>query len=312
MSETPLQQGGRYLLKHTTKTVRVVADELLHRIDVDTLHRDNDATGLELNEIGRARLRTSSPLTFDAYRRNRATGGFILIDEATNETLAAGMLLDPDEPVSDEEAHAVEAAQARSANVVWEHSRVTREARWQALGHRGATVWMTGLPSSGKSTIAGALEAHLVSEGVPAYRLDGDNLRHGLNGNLGFSPEDRAENVRRTAQAAKLLADSGTIAIVSLVSPYEADRAQARATHAEDDLPFVEVHVDTPLAECERRDPKGLYAKARAGEITGFTGIDAPYEPPAAADVTLGPGDVEAAVAELVKALRDAGVLPPA
>jgi bifunctional enzyme CysN/CysC len=309
MSETPLQPGGRYLVKHTTKTVRAVADELLHRIDVDTLHRDTQATTLELNEIGRVRLRTSAPLAYDAYRRNRSTGGFIIIDEATNETLGAGMLLDPDEPVTDDEAHAL--AQTKSSNVVWERSALTREARWQALGHRGATVWMTGLPSSGKSTIAGALEAHLVNAGIPAYRLDGDNLRHGLNGNLGFSPEDRTENVRRTAQAAKLLADAGTIAIVSLVSPYEADRAQARATHADDDLAFLEVHVDTPLEECERRDPKGLYAKARAGEITGFTGIDAPYEPPSAADVTLRPGDTDASVHELVKALRDTGVLPP-
>jgi len=309
MNEKPLVPGTRYVLKHTTKTVRAVAGQLLHRIDVDTLHRDSSATELGLNEIGRVHLRTSAPITYDAYRRNRATGGFILIDEATNETLGAGMLLDPDEPVGEDAATA--ARQERSANVVWERSKLTREERFEALGHRGATVWMTGLPSSGKSTIAGALEHRLVQAGIPAYRLDGDNLRHGLNGNLGFSPQDRAENVRRTAHAAKLLADAGTIAIVSLVSPYAADRELARQVHADDDLPFLEVYVNTPLEECERRDPKGLYAKARAGEITGFTGVDAPYEPPAAPDVELGAGEVEAAVETLVAQLREAGVLPP-
>ncbi|MBX5441725.1 MAG: sulfate adenylyltransferase subunit CysN [Solirubrobacteraceae bacterium] len=310
MNEKPLVPGTRYVLKHTTKTVRAVVGRLLHRIDVDTLHRDSDARELALNEIGRIHLRTSAPITYDAYRRNRATGGFILIDEATNETLAAGMLLDPDEPIGEDTAAA--ARQERSANVVWEDSPLTREERYEALGHRGATVWMTGLPSSGKSTIAGALEQRLVRAGIPAYRLDGDNLRHGLNGNLGFSPQDRAENVRRTAHAAKLLADAGTIAIVSLVSPYAADRELARRVHEDDELPFLEVYVNTPPEECERRDPKGLYAKARAGEITGFTGVDAPYEPPEAPDVELGPGEVEAAVETLVARLRAAGVLPPA
>jgi bifunctional enzyme CysN/CysC len=181
---------------------------------------------------------------------------------------------------------------------------VTRADRIAALGHGGATVWITGLPSSGKSTIAAALEARLLAEGIPAYRLDGDNLRHGLNGNLGFSPEDRAENVRRTAHLARVLADAGTVAIASLVSPYATDRASARAIHEELELPFLEVYVDTPLEECERRDPKGLYARARAGEITNFTGVDAPYEPPTAPDITLGRGDTEAAVAELLEALR--------
>jgi bifunctional enzyme CysN/CysC len=299
MSETPMQPGGRYLVKHTTKTVRAVAEELLHRIVVDTLHRDTGASSLELNEIGRVRLRTSSPLAYDAYRRNRSTGGFIVIDEATNETLGAGMLLDPDEDVL-----ADEAPSTVSSNVVWQHSDVTRADRIAALGHGGATVWITGLPSSGKSTIAAALEARLLAEGIPAYRLDGDNLRHGLNGNLGFSPEDRAENVRRTAHLARVLADAGTVAIASLVSPYATDRASARAIHEELELPFLEVYVDTPLEECERRDPKGLYARARAGEITNFTGVDAPYEPPTAPDITLGRGDTEAAVAELLEALR--------
>jgi bifunctional enzyme CysN/CysC len=308
MHETPLRVGGssRYVLKHTTRTVRAVASELLHRIDVDTLHRDAAATELELNEIGRVRLRTSQPLAYDAYRRNRTTGGFILIDEATNETLAAGMLLDPDEPVHPSDGP----ARTRSENVVWQHETLTREARWTALGHRGATLWMTGLPSSGKSTVAGALEERLVRAGIPAYRLDGDNLRHGLNGNLGFSPEDRTENVRRTAHAAKLLADSGAVAIVSLVSPYAADRDAARAIHADDGLDFLEVYINTPVDECERRDPKGLYAKARSGEISGFTGVDAPYEPPATPELEIAPGELDAAVEQVLAALRGRGVLP--
>jgi bifunctional enzyme CysN/CysC len=310
MSETPLTPGTRYVLKHTTKSVRAVAGELLHRIDVDTLHRDESADRLDLNEIGRLRLRTSEPLAFDAYRRSRTSGGFILIDEATNETLAAGMLLDPDEPLS--AAEGATSTLERSENVVWEHTRLSREARWSLLGHQGATLWMTGLPSSGKSTIAGAVEERLVREGIPAYRLDGDNLRHGLNGNLGFSPQDRTENVRRTAHAARLLADAGSVAIVSLVSPYAADRAAARAVHADDELEFLEVFVNTPLEECERRDPKGLYARARAGEIQGFTGVDAPYEAPESPDLELTPGDLDALVEAVLAGLRQRGVLPEA
>lgn len=178
----------------------------------------------------------------------------------------------------------------RSANVVWQAAALTRDERVAALGLQGTTVWFTGLPASGKSTIAGALERHLVEHGRPAYRLDGDNLRHGLNGNLGFDPADRAENVRRTAHVARLLADAGVVAVVSLVSPYASDRELARTIHAERGLPFVEMWVNTPLEECERRDPKGLYRRARRGELHGMTGIDDPYEEPAAADLELRSG----------------------
>jgi adenylyl-sulfate kinase len=178
----------------------------------------------------------------------------------------------------------------RSANVVWQQG-IGREQRWGALGHGGATVWMTGLPASGKSTIAAAVEAHLLGEGRPAYVLDGDNLRHGLNGDLGFSAEDRAENVRRTAEVSALLADAGVVVIVALVSPYRADRDAARAAHDRRGLPFLEVHVATTLEECERRDPKGLYARARAGELSGMTGVDDPYEPPESPDVVVGGGE---------------------
>ena len=191
----------------------------------------------------------------------------------------------------------------RSANVVWQQG-IGREQRWGALGHGGATVWMTGLPASGKSTVAAALEAHLLGEGRPAYVLDGDNLRHGLNGDLGFSAEDRTENVRRTAEVSALLADAGVVVLVALVSPYRADRAAARAVHDRLELPFLEVHVATTLEECERRDPKGLYARARAGELQHLTGVDDPYEPPEAPDLAVtGDEPLEDAAERLLAAL---------
>ncbi len=195
-----------------------------------------------------------------------------------------------------------------SPNVTWHAAAVTPEERAAALGHTGATVWLTGLPASGKSTIGAALEARLVASGRPALLLDGDNLRHGLNSDLGFSAADRAENVRRTAHAAALLAEAGTVAVVSLVSPYARDRDAARALHAAGGLPFVEVWVDTPLAECERRDPKRLYARARAGEITGMTGLDDPYEAPIVPEVTVRGAQegVGEAVERIMVALRAA------
>jgi adenylyl-sulfate kinase len=191
----------------------------------------------------------------------------------------------------------------RSSNVVWQQG-VRREQRWAALGHGGATIWMTGLPASGKSTIAAGVEASLLENGRSAYVLDGDNLRHGLNGDLGFSAEDRTENVRRTAEVSALLADAGVVVLVALVSPYRADRDAARAAHARRGLPFLEVWVATSLEECERRDPKGLYARARAGELKHLTGVDDPYEPPESPDVVVrGDEPVEDAVARVLRAL---------
>lgn len=165
-------------------------------------------------------------------------------------------------------------------NVVWHEGRVTREQRHRATGGPGATIWLTGLSGSGKSTIAASVEEALIAEGRAAYRLDGDNIRHGLNADLGFSAEDRAENVRRIGEVARLFADAGVVVLVPVISPYRSDRDTVRQRHVEAGLPFIEVFVDTPLEVCEARDPKGLYAKARAGEITGFTGVDDPYEPP--------------------------------
>jgi adenylyl-sulfate kinase len=191
----------------------------------------------------------------------------------------------------------------RSSNVVWQRG-IQREQRWAALGHGGATVWMTGLPASGKSTIAAGVEATLLEAGRSAYVLDGDNLRHGLNGDLGFSAEDRAENVRRTAEVSALLADAGVVVLVALVSPYRADRETARAAHDRRGLPFLEVWVATSLEECERRDPKGLYARARSGDLKGLTGVDDPYEPPESPDVVVrGDEPVEEAVARVLGAL---------
>jgi adenylyl-sulfate kinase len=198
-----------------------------------------------------------------------------------------------------------------SPNVVWQRGTVSREQRWRSLGHAGATVWLTGLPAAGKSTIAGALERRLIASGLPAYVLDGDNLRHGLNGDLGFDEPARRENVRRTAHVARLLAEAGTIAIVSLVSPYAHDREQAAAFHAEVELPFLEVFVDAPLKLCEMRDPKGLYARARAGELDGMTGVDAPYEAPPAPDLVLRSGReaMEEAVERVLAALDERSIL---
>lgn len=176
-----------------------------------------------------------------------------------------------------------------SPNVVWHEGEVTRRQRWSAQRLGGATVWLTGLSGSGKSSVAVALERLLVEQGRAAYLLDGDNLRHGLNGDLGFSASDREENVRRAGEVARLFADAGLVAIVPLISPYRAGRDRVRRIHEAAGLPFLEVFVDTPLAECERRDPKGLYAKARAGELSGFTGIDDPYEPPTAPELVLTP-----------------------
>lgn len=194
----------------------------------------------------------------------------------------------------------------RSPNVVWHPSALPREQRWAALGTRGATIWFTGLSGSGKSSVAVATERRLVTAGRNAYLLDGDNLRHGLNGDLGFDAAARDENVRRASEVARLFADAGVIALVPLISPYRAGRDRARAAHLGAGLPFLEVFVDTPIEVCEQRDPKGLYAKARAGEITGFTGVDDPYEAPLAPELVLTPDDGDAdAMARRVIALLD-------
>lgn len=194
-----------------------------------------------------------------------------------------------------------------SANVTWQQGAVDRERRWRALGQQGATVWLTGLPGAGKTTVASAVEARLIDAGRGAYVLDGDNLRHGLCGDLGFSREDRATNVGRVGELAKLFADAGTVAIVALVSPYADCREQVRALHERAGLAFVEVYVNTPQEECARRDPKGLYARARSGELRGMTGVDDPYERPRAPELELTPRlSVEEAAQAVLGALEEA------
>ncbi|HSK50338.1 MAG TPA: adenylyl-sulfate kinase [Solirubrobacterales bacterium] len=291
-----LRTGAPYQLKHTTKWAAAEIEDLRYELDVDTLHRDLEAETLEVNDIGRVRIRTTAPLFFDEYRLNRNTGSFILVDPATDLTVAAGMIIGTGEPATAEVPLIAE-------NITFHPSQLTPEERADALGAGGATIWMTGLSGSGKSTIAAAAEHTLVSSGRHAFMLDGDNLRHGLNAGLGFSPEDRAENVRRVGEVAKILAEAGTVAIVSLVSPYQADRDRVRAIHEEAGLPFHEVFVDTPLEECERRDPKGLYAKARAGEIKDLTGVGSPYEAPQRPELVTDP-DLETAVRQVVGLLR--------
>ena len=273
LGDAELRPGARYALKHTTRTVRATVQAVHARLDMTTLDERPAPARLELNDIGRVTLRTSAPVLADRYGDNRITGAFILIDEHTNDTVGAGMI---------EEARERRPPAAGRRDVTWHHSELDREQRWQALETGGATVWLTGLPASGKSTIAAELERRLVESGRPAYLLDGDNVRHGLSDDLGFEAGDRSEHIRRVAHVARLLADAGVVAVVSLVSPTKADRQLARDLHDAAGLDFHEVFVSTPVEECERRDPKGLYAKARAGKLPGFTGVDAPYESPEA------------------------------
>jgi bifunctional enzyme CysN/CysC len=271
--DTLLRAGVEYLIRTATQAARVRVTGLDYRLDVNTLHRVEGADSLALNDIGRVSLHSRVPLMFDPYRDNRRTGSFILIDEATNRTVAAGMILARDT--------------GRQGEIVWHSSAIQRTDR----ASTGATLWLTGLSGSGKSTIAVELERQLVREGRPAYLLDGDNLRHGLNADLGFGDDDRRENIRRVAEVAALFADAGVVVIVSLISPFEAERERARRAHADRALPFSEIFVDTPLELCERRDPKGLYARARAGQLRQFTGIDSPYERPEHADIVITPED---------------------
>jgi bifunctional enzyme CysN/CysC len=279
-SQHPLKVGSPFLLKHTTKVVRATVQAVHYRMDINGLHRDEDATELNLNDIGRIRLHTTEPLAVDDYQVNRETGSFILINPRSNLTVAAGTVK-------------FAAQHAPSPNVVRHTGTLTREERYQHLGVRGATVLFTGLSGSGKSTLAAAVEEQLVKRGQPAFMLDGDNLRHALNSDLGFSNDDRAENLRRAGEVARLFAESGAIALVSLISPCANERRKLREIHADDGLPFIEVYVNTPIEICEQRDPKGLYAKARAGSIAQFTGVGADYEPPRHPDLELTPSSGE-------------------
>jgi bifunctional enzyme CysN/CysC len=298
MADAPLREGARYQLKHTTRRVHARVESIDAQLDLERLEDGPPPAALGLNDIGRVHLQLSAPIMAEPYARNRATGAFILIDETTRDTVGAGMVIATHQEAGPHIG-------PHSPDVVWHEPALPRRERWGTLGLRGATVWLTGLPASGKSTIGEELERRLVALGRPAYLLDGENLRHGLSGDLGFSPADRHEHARRVASVARLFADAGMVTIVALVSPAAADRAWARELHEEAGIGFVEAWVDTPLEECERRDPRGLYARARTGELTGFTGIDAPYEAPEAPDVRLPAAEesVERLVDRLLAAL---------
>ena len=305
MNEKPMDPNGSYIVQHTTRQVRAFVSELNYRIDVNTLHREQADT-LHLNEIGRVKLTTTQPLYFDPYRLNRNTGSFILIDPHTNTTVAAGMIRrrsrDLDEIVTQPERQ-------KSSNVVWEESQITRQMREERNGHKAAVLWFTGLSGSGKSTVARLLERRLFALGVKTMFLDGDNVRHGLNGDLGFSAEDRQENIRRVGEVAKLGFDHGDLVLCTFISPFQSDRDLAKVLVPEGR--FFEIFVKCDIEVCKRRDPKGLYAKALSGEIAEFTGISSPYEEPVNPDLVVETDvkSTEEIVAHIIEALTKQGII---
>lgn len=307
MHQDAARVGGSYLIKHTMQTIPATFSTLRYKMDVNTLRKqaENDAQSLEMNEIARAHFTLHRPIAFDAYRKNQSTGAFIIIDRLNNSTVGAGMILDR----SSATEVLTSASQPTSKNINIEVSMVTMEHRQALLKQRGVTIWFTGLSGSGKSTIARYLEKHLIEKGRLCFVLDGDNMRHGLNRDLGFSAADRAENIRRVAEVARLLNQAGVVVLTSFISPYQKDREQAREIIGNEN--FLEVHVSTPLEICEARDPKGLYQKARSGEIPQFTGISDPYEAPANPFLEIPTQEMplEASVALIHSRLLEIGIL---
>ncbi len=261
--------GRRYAMKIVTKAVTATVNAPKHRININTL-KERPANTLELNAVGVCTLSLDQPIAFDAYDDIREMGGFILIDRMTNNTVGMGL---------------IDFALRRASNIHWQALDIDRAAMAEQKGQKPAVLWFTGLSGSGKSTIANALQKRLFAMGRHTYVLDGDNVRHGLNRDLGFTDADRVENIRRVANVAKLMADAGLITLVSFISPFRSERRMARNMMAEGE--FLEIYVDTPLEVVEQRDVKGLYKKARAGEIKNFTGIDSPYEEPAEPEIRI-------------------------
>ncbi len=294
MTEEEMLPGRQYLLKVGAKVVPASVTELKHKIDVNTLDHSAAKT-LALNEVGYGNLSLSQPIAFDPYTDNRDTGGFILIDRFTNGTVAAGM---------------IDFGLRRATNVHWQALDVNKTARSGLKVQKPAVLWFTGLSGSGKSTIANLVERALFADGRHTYLLDGDNVRHGLNRDLGFTDADRVENIRRVAEAARLFVDAGLIVLVSFISPFRSERRMAREMLETGE--FIEVFVDTPIEICMQRDPKGLYQKAMAGEIKNFTGITSPYETPEDAEITVKTAGIAAAdaAAEIVAYLRAGGIVP--
>jgi len=296
MSERPMLPGRSYLLKLGTRTVEATPARPKYKVNVNTLEHVAART-LGLNEIGVCNLNLAHPVAFDPYAENRDTGGFILIDRRTNATVAAGLL---------------HFALRRADNVHWQAVDVDKAARAAQKHQRPGVVWFTGLSGAGKSTIANLVERRLHQLGYHTYLLDGDNVRHGLNKDLGFTDADRVENIRRVAEVARLMVDAGVIVLASFISPFRAERQLAREVL--DAGEFLEVYVDAPLEVAEARDRKGLYAKARRGELVHFTGIDSPYEPPEAPELHLdasGAVTAEANAERVLEALRQARIVAP-
>ncbi len=293
MHEQPMLPGRQYLMKVGTRTVNATLAVPRYRVDVNTLEHQS-AQQLELNEIGRCEVTLDRAVPFDPYAQNRDTGGFILIDKLSNDTVGAGLL---------------DSALRRADNIHWQALDVTRAGRAQLKGQRPCALWFTGLSGAGKSTIANLVEKRLHTLGRHTYVLDGDNIRHGLNRDLGFTDADRVENIRRVAEVAKLMVDAGLIVLVSFISPFRSERQMARGLLNGGE--FFEIFVDTPLAEAEKRDPKGLYGKARRGELPNFTGIDSPYEPPETPEIHLDTTALSAtqAAERIIAELDKAGVI---
>ena len=293
MSEDKLLPGRSYLMKAASRTLPVTVTDLKHRVDVNSLDKLAAKT-LALNEVGVCNLSASMPFAFDPYAENPVTGAFILIDRTTNATAAAGM---------------IDFGLRRATNVHAQAMTVTRQARAQIKHQKPAIVWFTGLSGSGKSTIANIVEARLHGEGVHTLMLDGDNVRHGLNKDLGFTDADRVENIRRVGEVAKLMTEAGLVVLCSFISPFRAERQMVRELAEPGE--FIEVFVDTPIEECIARDPKGLYKRALAGEIKNFTGISQPYEAPQHAELHLHTSGQtpEAMAQQVMDALRQAGIV---
>ncbi|MBE2205467.1 MAG: sulfate adenylyltransferase subunit CysN [Chthoniobacterales bacterium] len=293
MHEDPMLPGRSYILKSGALTANASITEIKYQVNVNTIEHVA-AKKLEINAIGMCNMTVDRPLPFDAYATNRHTGGFILIDRLTNHTVGAGM---------------IQFALRRSHNIHMQHFDVDQAARSAIKGQKACVLWFTGLSGSGKSTIANMVEKKLYALGRHTYLLDGDNVRHGLNKDLGFTNEDRVENIRRVAEVAKLMADAGLIVLTAFISPFRSERRTARDLMPEGE--FFEVFVDAPLAVVEKRDPKGLYAKARKGELKNFTGIDSPYEVPESPDLRLASAShsAEDLAEEVVRFLRAAKIL---
>jgi bifunctional enzyme CysN/CysC len=291
MDDEAMLPGRPYLIKLAARTVGASVTEPKYKVNVNTLEH-LAAKRLELNEIGVCNLSLDAPIAFDPYGENHDLGGFILIDRISNRTVGAGML---------------HFALRRSQNIHWQALDVDKAARAAQKGQKGRVVWLTGLSGAGKSTIANLVEKRLLADGRHTYLLDGDNVRHGLNKDLGFTDEDRVENIRRVAEVARLMVDAGLIVLVSFISPFRSERRMARDLMGAGE--FVEVHVATPLATAEARDVKGLYAKARAGQLKNFTGIDSPYEAPENPEITVDTTALSAteAAETIVEWLNEAG-----